>query len=143
MRIHISNIVFYNSSIDSVYNHLVTEVPNHLTNDEYHRLVAEYIKKTTGHVAKEYSIDYNMVRGDHPELKGSFTCLGNWYNLFHKESKIKLEEMLARINNKTDKNTALNEIANAKKNAESWVRYPNMDFLYEHANAQGDWDTTF
>jgi hypothetical protein len=89
------------------------------------------------------SKEINMIRGNHPDLKGSFTCLGNWYNLFHKESKAKLERMVASISNKTDKSTALNEIANAKKNAESWVRYPNMDFLYDQANAQGDWDTTF
>ena len=102
-----------------------------------------------------------MIRGNHPDLKGSFTCLGNWYNLFNKESMNKLNDLLIRYGNNTpidkfnqfvgrklnanssDLLTAQVEIANAQKNAEFWVRHPSLGFLYDTANAQGDWDTTF
>ena len=34
------------------------------------------------------------IRDEHPDLHGSFTCLGNWYNLFSEASMAKLEIVL-------------------------------------------------
>ena len=78
----------------------------------------------------------------HPDLKGSFTCLGNWYNLHSDESMRDLSETLSHVP-PGDRKTARREIAEAKKKADRWERDPLLDFLYKDANAQGSWSVKF
>ena len=82
------------------------------------------------------------IKAAHGDLKGSFTCLGNWYNLFNKQSMYDLSEMLSHVG-VGDRKTARKEIAEAKKKAEKWERKPHLNFLYEKANEQGDWSVKF
>lgn len=92
----------------------------------------------------------------HPDLKGSFTCLGNWYNLYNEKSMKDLDIILnggvvvlcgkpVKIKGVSgaDLKTAKSEIKQAKKKAEKWKRDPALDFLYEQANKQGDWSVKF
>jgi hypothetical protein len=84
------------------------------------------------------------IRATHGDLKGSFTCLGVWFNLFNKESMDKLEDMLTWDSvTPGDRKTAKQEIAQAKRDAENWTRKSGLDFLYDAANEQGDWTVKF
>ena len=143
MKIHISNIT-YHSTKENLPNHLFMEVADGLSNTDMHNVVSAYIKKTTGYVAVEYSVDMDRIKANHPDLRGSFLCLGNWYNLYHKGSCFKLDGLLTSVS-PSDKKTALKEIAQAREEAKKWVRHPTCTNagLYEMANAQGDWDIQF
>lgn len=83
------------------------------------------------------------IPAGHPDLKGSFTCLGNWYNLHDDQSMIKLNQILAKITSKKDKGTAIHEIEEARQLSLLWSRDPTLSFLYESANTQGNWNIKF
>ena len=82
------------------------------------------------------------IRVAHGDLKGSFTCLGDWYNLFNEKSMYDLSEMLSRVG-VGDRKIARREIEEAKLGAEKWQRQPELWFLYDAANKQGDWSVKF
>lgn len=144
MRIHLHDI-FYVSQKTTLPNHLVMEIQDpSLPSSVLNHMILEYIKEKTGYVAHSYSISLQMIRANHPDLKGSFTCLGNWYNLFNKESMDKLNNNLKTVT-PTDLKTAKDEIKTAKAMAEKWTRNTACENagLYEFANAQGDWSVKF
>ena len=70
------------------------------------------------------------IRHNHPDLKGSFTCLGNWYNVLNKESMEKCEEIVKSCN-KTDQRTARKEIAEAREAVKRWEPVSCLSFLYD------------
>ena len=82
------------------------------------------------------------IKAAHPDLNGSFTCLGNWYNLYSNPSMEDLSRTLAHVG-VADRKIARSEIAQAKKQAGKWERDPVLGFLYDAANKQGDWLVTF
>jgi len=82
------------------------------------------------------------IKAAHPDLKGSFTCLGNWYNLHNEQSMYDLSEILSHVS-PGDRKTAREEIAQAKLKSEKWERDSILGFLYKQANEQGDWSVKF
>jgi hypothetical protein len=82
------------------------------------------------------------IKAAHPDLKGSFICLGNWYNLYSDPSMEDLSRTLSHVSS-TDRKMARSEIAHAKEQAEKWEKDPSLGFLYDAANEQGDWSVTF
>ena len=85
----------------------------------------------------------NKISDAHPDLKGSFTCLGNWYNLHSDESMKKLDQMLANLTSMQDKGTAFHEIQYARSLSLIWTRDPSLTFLYEAANQLGKGNVKF
>ncbi len=71
----------------------------------------------------------NKIRHNHPDLKGSFTCLGVWFNLLNKESMEELNQMLKHVDF-SDKRTAIKEIREAKEAMKFWKPDPCLHFLY-------------
>jgi len=70
------------------------------------------------------------TRTNHGDLKGSFTCLGNWYNLFDPISMEQCENILKKVS-PVDRKMGLKEIEAAKKNVKYWKPKPHLDFLYK------------
>ena len=70
-----------------------------------------------------------MIRHNHPDLKGSFTCLGNWYNVLDIESMNKLKELLKTVN-KADLKQGKKEIKTAKLNINLFSPDKSLWFLY-------------
>lgn len=75
------------------------------------------------------------IRHNHPDLKGSFTCLGNWYNVLNEDSMEKCHTLLKRVS-PTDLKTAKKEIAQAKKALNEWQPDPTLNFLYREYEKQ-------
>lgn len=70
-----------------------------------------------------------MIRHNHPNLKGSFTCLGNWYNILDIESMATLKDILKCVN-ATDKKTGTKEIERQKIDVQFFYPDIMLDFLY-------------
>lgn len=65
----------------------------------------------------------------HPNLKGSFTCLGNWYNLQNKASMDMLAVMLTK-QGKGNIKVAIQEIQEAGVEMFNWKKDPCLWNLY-------------
>ena len=86
----------------------------------------------------------DRIRKNHPDLKGSFVSIGCWFNLFNKESMEDFNAMLeSKVLTKKDVRTAKEEHRLAVLAAEKWQRQPELWFLYDAANEQGDWSVKF
>ena len=77
----------------------------------------------------------NNIRHNHPDLKGSFTALGNWYNLLNSDSMDGLNKMIER-SSPADKKIAIGEINSAHKTMELWKEKPYLNFLYRNYEKQ-------
>jgi hypothetical protein len=71
------------------------------------------------------------IRHNHPNLRGSFTCLGVWFNVLNADSMKDCEAMLKRITSKRDKATAKKEIKQAQIAAENWQPESYMWWFYK------------
>jgi hypothetical protein len=102
------------------------------------------IQKTTDELesftGKEWWVNLNggKIRKNHGDLKGSFVSIGCWFNLFNNESMVEFNAMLMRLSPK-DLKTARKEFQDAIVAAEKWKRDPDLWWLYDEANKQGDW----
>ena len=86
----------------------------------------------------------DRIPKNHGDLKGSFVSLGCRFNLFSKESMAEFESMLKlKAVTKRDVLTALKEYRQAVLDAERWQRQPELWWLYDEANKQGDWSVKF
>lgn len=75
------------------------------------------------------------IRHNHPDLKGSFTCLGNWYNVLNKKSMDNCERILGYVN-ATDKRTGQKEIKEAREAVKHWKPVSCLSFLYDRYNQE-------
>jgi hypothetical protein len=84
----------------------------------------------------------DKIRKNHPDLKGSFLSMGCWFNLFNKESMAEFEAMKKRLGPK-DLRTSEMELKVGVLLSERWERDPDLWWLYDEANKQGDWSVEF
>jgi hypothetical protein len=82
-----------------------------------------------------------MIRHNHPDLKGSFTCLGNWYNVLHKDSMKALNIILKDIHGR-DLMTARKEIKHANDYLQLWKPDSCLEFLYKKYDEENHFSTT-
>lgn len=82
------------------------------------------------------SNDRNIkIRHNHPDLKGSFTCLGVWYNILSDESMKVCNEML-KDSTPGDRKTGLKQIQRAKEALQNWQPKDYMIWFYEEYQNQ-------
>lgn len=67
-----------------------------------------------------------MIRHNHPDLKGHFTCLGNHYNVLDRKSMKELSQVLERTTI-GDRKIALTEIKTALEHVHYWRP---LDYMY-------------
>jgi len=70
------------------------------------------------------------IAHNHPNLKGSFTCLGIRFNCLNARSMKACYEMLETCT-LADKKTGLLEAREALKATKTWEPDPTLDFLYK------------
>ena len=105
------------------------------------------IKDIETFTGKEWWVNVSLndkIRGNAPALKGSFICLGCWFNLFNKKSMAEFDAMLKwKGITRKGKEMARAEHREAVIAAGKWQRDPDLWFLYDAANKQGDWSVKF
>lgn len=84
----------------------------------------------------------DKIRKNHPDLRGSFLSLGCWFNMHNTDSMLEFNAMLMRVP-KGDLKTARQEYQEAIVADKKWQRDPDLWWLYDEANKQGDWSVQF
>lgn len=78
------------------------------------------------------------IRHNHPDLKGSFTALGVWFNCLHKDEIKRFEKMIKNVSC-SDRRQALKEFKQAINASKNWKPVQYMNWFYkEYENENKD-----
>jgi hypothetical protein len=89
------------------------------------------------HMNQSFNRPYGnvLIRLTHPDLKGSFTCLGVRFNCLNHNSMRVCFSMIAGAA-LSDKKTAKKEIEQAQEDVKNFTQIPYLKFLYDAVDLQ-------